>query len=254
MKCNVLIIDDEVSARSRMRKLLAEFPDLAVVGEAADGLAAIGEIVRLRPDLIFLDVQMPGLSGFEVLRGLPADCPRPLVIFATAYDEFALAAFEEHALGYLLKPVNRNRLRPTIERAVRLMENREESVAEVEKITRATAALAPVLKQVVVRKRDRFMLLPVEEAFVFHIDGGLVRVKTAAAEYWTDYQLGDLAERLPEADFFRAHRSAIVNLRHVAEIVPHFRGTFLLILRDSSATEIQVSERQSKQLRALLNL
>lgn len=254
MKMTVLIIDDEASARSRLRKLMEGFGTIRIVGEAADCLEAVSEIVRLRPDLIFLDVQMPGLNGFEVLASLPKDAPRPLVIFSTAYDEFALAAFEENALAYLLKPVNRERLVVALDRAIRIRGDSTESEQEARRIAAVNAALATPLKQVVVRKRDRYFLLPIEEIIFLRVEDSVVKVKTKDGLFRMDGQLGDIGERLPEADFFRAHRSAIVNLKKVAEIVPHFKGTFVLVLKDDSPTEIQVSERQSKRLRELLNL
>jgi DNA-binding LytR/AlgR family response regulator len=246
------IIDDEASARSRLRKLLASHSQIEIIGEAGDGLEAVAKIESLRPDLIFLDVQMPGLNGFEVLRALPAKAPLPLVIFATAYDEYALAAFEANAVGYLLKPINRERLNQAVERAHRLFLSESQAADERERIRQVVNAAAPPFEQIVARKRDRFVLVPLEEVFFFCVEDGLVKAKTETGLYRTDYQITELEARLPDPPFFVARRSVIVNLRKVKEIAPFFKSTYQLIMNDPEATEIQVSERQSKRLREML--
>jgi DNA-binding LytR/AlgR family response regulator len=247
-----LIIDDEASARSRLRKFLSDHSEIEIVGEASDGLNAVAAIEALRPDLIFLDVQMPGLNGFEVLRALPKTVPLPLVIFATAYDEYALAAFEADAIGYLLKPINRERLRQAVERAQKLILSDAQADDERERIRHVVQTAVPSLQQIVARKRDRYVLLDLDQILFFRVEDGLVKVKTEAELYWTDYQLTDLEARLPDPPFFRAHRSVIVNLRKVKEIAPFFKSSFLLIMSDRDGSQIQVSERQSKKLRELL--
>lgn len=221
------------------------------MGEASDGLEAVSEIERLRPEVVFLDVQMPGLTGLEVLGALPAGTPSPLVIFVTAYDEYALAAFEANAVGYLVKPVKRERLAVAIERARRLASGPEVE-EEVERARRAAGAAAPVLRHVVCRRRDRFVLVPVEQILQVYVDDAIVRVQTDDATLRTDCSLNDLASRLPDPPFFRAHRSAIVNMERVREIAPFFNSTFLLVLDDAGKSEIQTSERQAKKLREML--
>ncbi len=233
-----------------MAKLLAAHPEIVIIAEAADGIAALEQIEQAKPDLIFLDVQMPGLTGFEVLRALPPEAPLPLVIFATAYDQYALDAFEANAVSYLLKPINRERLAQAVRRACKLKTN-ESAAAEQDRLRRLTAA-APPLQQIVARRRDRFVLLPLDQICCFELSGGTVHVKTETDSYWTDYQLNDLEARLPDPPFFRAHRSAIVNLQKVKEIAPLLKSSFLIVLNDQAASEIQVSERQSKKLRQLL--
>jgi two-component system, LytTR family, response regulator len=249
-----LIVDDEASARSRLRKLLSGLTGIEVVGEAHDGLQAVAEVERLRPDLLLLDVQMPGLTGFEVLRSLPAGASPPLVVFVTAYDEYAFAAFEANAVGYLVKPVNRERLVAVVERARRLSEAGTAAGEELTRARRAADAVAPTLRQVVARKRDRFVLIPIERILLAWVEDGLVKVRTDEAQYRTDYQLADLAARLPGPPFFRAHRTAVVNMDRVREIVPYFNSTYLLVLGDGERTEIQTSERQSKRLRDMLRV
>jgi len=174
------------------------------------------------------------------------------VIFATAYDEYALAAFETNAVGYLLKPINRERLRQAVERAYKLFLSEAQADDERQRIRQMVKTAAPPLQQIIARKRDRFVLLPLEDIFFFRVEDGLVKVKTERALYRTDYQITDLEARLPDPPFFRAHRSVIVNLRKVKEVAPFFKSIYLLIMNDPEASEIQVSERQSKKLRELL--
>lgn len=252
MKLRTLLIDDEASARSRLQKLLSAHAEIVIIGQAADGVEAVEQIQQAKPDLIFLDVQMPGLSGFEVLRALPKTAELPLVIFATAYDQYALEAFENNAVSYLLKPVNRERLALAVERAIKLKSGEAETVSEHERIRQLTQTAPPPLEQIIARRRDRFVMLRLDQICCFEIVGGVVEVKTENDVYWTDYQLNDLETRLPGPPFFRAHRSAIVNLKHAKEIAPEARSSFLIVLNDQAATEIHVSERQSKKLRQLL--
>lgn len=223
-----------------------------MIGEANDGLAAVNQTITLQPDLLFLDVQMPGLTGFEVLQALPPDKPLPLVIFATAFDEHALAAFEANALGYLLKPINRERLQQTLARALQLATNQAQADSEQQRLRSLSHTTA--LTQLVARRRDRFLLLRPEQVIFFRIEDGLVRLHTETENYWTDYQLNDLEARLPVPPFFRAHRAVLVNLRKVKEFAPFAKSTFVLTMNDQAATEIQVSERQAKKLRELLEL
>lgn len=195
---------------------------------------------------------MPELNGFEVLQALPASNPLPLVIFATAFDEHALAAFEANALAYLLKPIHRDRLRQAVERAQLLAANQSQAESE-QRLLRAMPSIAP-LAQLVARKRDRYLLIRPEQVIFLRIEDGLLHIHTENGNFWTDYQINDLEARLTTPPFFRAHRSVIVNLRKVREIAPMGKGSFLLMMNDQAATEIQVSERQSRKLRELLGL
>lgn len=237
-----------------MRKLLAAHPEIQIIGEAADGLEAVAQIEQLRPDLLLLDVQMPGLNGFEVLRALPKEDELPLVIFATAHDEFALAAFETNALGYLLKPVSRERLAQAIERAQKLLGSQAQGEAEHQRIRSVVGSAVPSLQQLVARRRDRFVLLQFDQVLFLRVEDGILCVHTDGERYWNDCQINQVESLLPEPPFFRAHRSVIVNLRNVKEVAPSAKSTFLLILNDREETAIHVSERQSRKLRQLLHL
>jgi DNA-binding LytR/AlgR family response regulator len=245
-----LIIDDEPSARARLSRMLAAHSSaVGVIGEARDGLEALEKISGLRPDLIFLDVEMPGLNGFQMLQSLPADVTLPLVIFTTGYDQHALAAFEANAVAYLLKPVEAERLREALDRAWRIHSFERRRGAERRTLSSFIQNAPAPLQQVVGRKRDRFFLLSPEEIIFFRADGGIVRAYTAVEGYWVNYQLNYLEACLPEEMFFRAHRSVIVNLTKVKEMRSYSKSSFLLLMSDQAQTEIKVSERQAALLR-----
>jgi two-component system LytT family response regulator len=241
-----LIVDDEAAARSRLTRMLSKHPEVGIVGEASDGLQAIENIGRLRPDLVFLDIQMPGLDGFQVIRAIPPAVPRPLIIFVTGFDRHALAAFEANALAYLLKPVEKEQLAQVLERAAKLCAFERLRGEEERRVAEVVRARAPALEQIVARKRDRFILLNPDEILYFSAENGLVRAKTATESYVVNYQLADLEAALPQS-FFRARRSSLVNLRRVKEVRPFFKSSFVLAMPD--AAEIAVSARQAKLLR-----
>jgi DNA-binding LytR/AlgR family response regulator len=245
MKC--LIVDDEEPARARMRRLLAAFPDLEIAGEARDGLEALRKIEELRPDLLFLDIELPGLAGFEVLHSLPRDVPPPLVIFVTGYDQHALAAFEANALAYLLKPVEPERLAQAVDRARKLAGG--ERAREGERLRKIADESARLLRQVVCRKRDRMLLIPPEQILWFQVENGIVKAHTADDTFWVNSQLSELEAGLPAEMFFRARREVLVNVERIKEIRPYFKSGFLLIMADAGATEIVVSERQARLFR-----
>jgi DNA-binding LytR/AlgR family response regulator len=247
-----IVADDEAAARSRLKRLLEAHPEIEVVGEATDGLEALQRIESLEPELLFLDIQIPGLDGFEVLRALPPDMQAPLVIFVTGLDQHALAAFEAHALDYLLKPVDADRLSGAVDRAVRLRSSAPDVTREHEKLMTAAKQVPCPLRQIVGRKADRFVLLRPEDIILFQLEDGIVRARRNQDAYWVNYQLSELEAAVDESVFFRAHRSTLVNLAHVREIRPFFKSSFLLIMDDPQETQVQVSERQAKELRRRL--
>jgi DNA-binding LytR/AlgR family response regulator len=247
MKC--LIVDDEQPARERMRRLLSAHSDLVVAGEARDGIEALRKIDELRPDLLFLDIELPGLSGFELLHALPAEIAPPLVIFVTGYDQHALAAFDANALAYLLKPVETERLAQAVERARKLAAGAADRVREGERLRRIAGESTRLLRQIVCRKRDRMLLLAPEQILWFQVEDGIVKAHTADDTFWVNFQLGELETGLPPEQFFRARREVLVNLRRIKEIRPYFKSGFLLLMADGAGTEIVVSERQARSLR-----
>jgi two-component system, LytTR family, response regulator len=250
MRC--LIVDDEADARARMIRLLGTHEDVSVVGEAQDGLQAVERIEELMPDLLFLDIEMPGLRGFEVLRSISPTVPPPLVIFTTGYDQHALAAFAANALAYLLKPIEPERLSVAIERASRLCSHPAERVIEQERVARATNDAPKILRHIVCRKQGRTLLVPSEEVLWFQVHDGIVRANTATDSFWVNYQLTELEGALPAELFFRARREVLVNMSRIKEIRPYFKSSFLLVMKDAKSTEITVSERQARPLRQRL--
>ena len=238
-----IIADDEEPARARLLRLLAAHPEIQVVGEARDGLEAVQQIEALQPELLFLDIEMPGLTGFEVLQSIPPGTALPYVIFATGYDQHALAAFEANALAYLLKPVEPERLAQAVNRACKLGSGEREHILKVARESPKN------LRQIVCRKRDRLVLMAGEQIFWFQVEDGIVKAHTGTDTFWVNYQLGELEAGLPHELFFRARREVLVNLDRIKEIRPYFKSGFLLIMSDAAATEIVVSERQARSLR-----
>ncbi|MBI4907450.1 MAG: response regulator transcription factor [Acidobacteria bacterium] len=244
-----VVIDDEPAARSRLIRLLRAHPQVSVIGEARDGPEALTWIEEHQPDLIFLDIEMPGLNGFQVLRSLSPDVEMPLVVFVTGYDEHALAAFEANAVAYLLKPVEPERLAMVIARAQQITRGSSRQMQERRLVERAAKTAPITLRQVVARKRDARILISPDTVLYFVAEDGVVKAHTATDALLVNYQLGELEEGLPKEQFFRANRSTIVNLHQVTQIRPYFKSSFLLVLNDTASTEITVSTRQSKLLR-----
>jgi DNA-binding LytR/AlgR family response regulator len=253
MPISALIADDEASARSRLRRLLAPYEFELIDGDAQDGIATLEAIRRHRPRVVFLDVQMPGLDGFEVVEALSPE-EMPLVVFVTAYDEYALAAFEANAVAYLLKPVVEERLRSVVSRIEQLVRSPAEAAREAARAGAAAGAQPRPLRHVLAVQRAGYLLIPLDEVCYFQVEDGVTHVKTGVASYRTNYAIGDLEARLPRPPFCRAHRSTLVNLDQVASISPMFKGALLLKIRDAQGSEIQVSERQAKHVRELLQV
>jgi two-component system, LytTR family, response regulator len=250
MPMRAFLADDERAARARLRRLLDRHPQIEIIGEATNGLEAVEAIERLRPELLFLDVQMPGLSGFEVLQGLSKDIPRPLTIFVTGFHEHALEAFRARAIAYLLKPIEEDHLQEMIERARRLLDSEPSREQEHQNVDRLLGEELPPMEQIVVRKANRVFLLDPEEALFFYMDSGIVRVRVENDTYWVNYQLGELEQALVSRGFFRARRSSLVNLKRVKEVRSDPRSSFVLVMGDARNTEVEVSERQGRALRA----
>jgi len=245
----VLIVDDEPSARRRLARLLEVYPDVEIAGQAQDGLEALAHIESTKPDLIFLDIRMPELDGFGVIRAIPATVKMPLVIFATSYDEHALEAFDANAIAYLLKPIEPERLTGALERARRLLGSDKER-AENEVRVQEIAVSDKRLQRIVCRKQNRFLLVDPMEILWFYIDGGIVRAKTSSENYWANYQLNQLEAGLDPELFFRARREVLVNLSKIKSLKPYDGSTFALVMADSQETELLVSERRAKDLRS----
>ena len=250
MQIRALIADDEPAARTRLRRLLDRHPEIHIIGEAENGIDALQSIERLRPELLFLDVEMPGLNGFEVLKGLSADIPRPLTIFITGFHEYALEAFRERAIAYLLKPIEEEHLREMVMRAATLIQSDSSKRAEDEKVNRLLGNATHTMQQIVARKANRVFLINPSDAVYFYMDGGILRMRVENDTYWVNYQLGELEEVLEDRGFFRAHRSSLVNLARIKELRLDPRSGIVLVMNDAKNSEIEVSERQARALRA----
>jgi DNA-binding LytR/AlgR family response regulator len=245
-----LIVDDEKLARDRLAGFLRKFDDVDVVGQASNGVEAVRKIEEEAPDLVFLDVQMPGLDGFAVLKSVRK---APQVIFATAFDEYAIQAFEVHAADYLLKPIARARLEEALRRVRSRMESKTPALS-VETLMKALAARERrFLTQLPVHKGRQILVLPVTQILWFEVEYRLVYAHIEGARYMTSFTLRDLEERLDPDLFFRAHKSRLVNLHHVRSIVPCFGGRHKLVMRDEAASEVELSRAQGRELRARMN-
>lgn len=263
----VLVVDDEPLGRQRLLDLLDDQDAVEVVGIAADGAAAVDAIRSARPDLVFLDVQMPELDGFGVLAALVRDTPPlavPEVIFVTAHDEYALRAFEAHAMDYLLKPFSDERFQAALDRALRHVRagHADAMVSQMQALLdgsgRGQTVTAPVpapprrvLDRIVVRGSDRVRLLPVEQIMWIEADGMYVKLHTRdGASHLHRALLGSLDRALDARRFVRIHRSAIVNIDVVAELRQDPHGDYVAVLRD--LTEIRVGRRFRIRLEARL--
>lgn len=243
----VLIIDDEELARISLAEMLESIGDVEIAGFAANGLDALEKISACKPDVIFLDVEMPGLNGFEVLENLPE---LPLVVFATAYDEYAVKAFEEGAADYLLKPFQAARVRQTLKRLRARLAQKDGGEIQTLKTLLAKLQNQTKISKIVARRGGRLLLVPLREIISIFVEDTLVYVQTAKERLVSDKTIGELERRLPQKIFFRASRSSIVNLEQVTEIFPWFSGTLKLKLSDGQ--EIQVSRQRARLLKANL--
>ena len=219
----LLLVDDEQPARDRLRQLLAGVEDIEIVGEAEDGVQAVERIAELAPDLVLLDIQMPGCSGLEVAASLPR--PRPAIIFCTAFDQYAVDAFELQAVDYLLKPVNRARLQAALAR----VRERQPTARDhrLDHISR-TEQLAPA--RFLARKGARFRIVPRQDVVAFTFHEGLTRVHTASEQLWMQPTLAALARRLDPNGFLQVSRTAIVSLDAIREARPFPDGTGEVVL------------------------
>lgn len=238
-----IIIDDERLARNELKKLLQEFPDVEVVGEAANANEGIDKIESLSPDLIFLDIQMPGKSGFDMLTELER---APHVIFVTAYDEHALKAFEVNALDYLMKPVEPKRL------ADALMKVKQKDEEERLSYSNLNRGLLSEDAQVFVKDGERCWFVKLSEVRLFESVGNYAKVFFATHKPLILKSLNSLEERLDDKVFFRANRKHIVNLRMIEKIEPYFNGGLLLEL--NGGEKVEVSRRQAVKFKEMMSL
>src|SRR5215204_6097634 len=240
-----IIIDDERLARSELKKLLADYPEIEVIAEAANAAEGIEKIESLSPDLVFLDIQMPGKTGFDML----AEVDRaPHVIFTTAYDEYALKAFEVNALDYLLKPVEPKRLADAIQK-LHMQEDRDNHVSTSINVNRSLLTEAD---QVFVKDGERCWFVKLGEIRLFESVGNYAKVFFGPHKPLILKSLNALEERLDERTFFRANRKHIVNLRLIDKVEPYFNGGLLLEMKGGE--KIEVSRRQTVKFKEMMSL
>jgi two-component system LytT family response regulator len=247
-KIRALIVDDEPLGRERIRTLLADDLDIEVVGESADGRKAVSSIAKLKPDLLFLDVQMPEMDGFEVLESI-ACAEMPVVIFVTAYDKYAVKAFQVHALDYLLKSFDRDRFAEAVRRAkTEIAKGREHRLDE-----RLTSLLEdlqerrPRPERLVVRAGGRILFLRVEEIDWIEAADNYVSLHVGRDSHLLRGTMASIEERLDPRKFLRIHRSTIVNLDRVAELSPLFHGDYEVRLRDGAKLTLSRGYREKLQ-------
>jgi two-component system LytT family response regulator len=246
----ILIVDDEPLARGRARRLLEEIGGVEIVGEAGSAAEARRALAQHPPDLMLLDIQMPGEDGFALLGSLER---RPAVIFATAFDQYAVHAFEENAVDYLLKPFRRERLAEALDRARRDLARPEELSARLAQLLGSLSApAAPHLERFTVRIGARQLILRTDEVLWFGAEDKLVFAATEKDRHYVNFTLDQLEQKLDPRRFARTHRSAIVNLDWAAALRPGFAGTYRLQLRDGARTEVPVSRNRARALRERL--
>jgi two-component system, LytTR family, response regulator len=247
-RIRTLVVDDEPLARRRLLSMLAKESEIEVIAEAGSGTAAVRAITEERPDLVFLDVQMPGLNGFEVLRAT-ASKHQPLVIFVTAHDEHAIRAFDVQAIDYLLKPVDEARFREAVRRAVaRLRQPAQRDLArEMAQLLDRVSAQTTKDARIPVKRDGRVSFVPIDEIDWVEADGDLVRLHTAKGAHVIRETMAQLETKLSAPDFVRIHRSIIVNARRVREVQPWFKGDYVLTLNDGTKLRSGRTYRQSIQ-------
>jgi two-component system, LytTR family, response regulator LytT len=250
-----VVADDEQLAREELCFQLDQLPGVEVVGQAANGVEALEEIARHEPDVAFLDVQMPGLTGFEVARKLLETGTRPSVIFVTAFDQRAIEAFEVNAVDYVLKPVDTSRLETAVSRARRRKGETEPLAGQLDRLVRMMAGQKDRRDQVAVKVNDRFVLVQADD--IIHaslVEDSINIVTNQVSGTSNDRTLEELHARLDPDVFWRVHRSHLVNINKVKEIVPWFSRNYILRMKDAKATEIPVSRSQTRRLRDYLKL
>ncbi|HTV82630.1 MAG TPA: LytTR family DNA-binding domain-containing protein [Acidobacteriaceae bacterium] len=266
MPITALIVDDEELSREELKYLL-EGGGVEIVGEGTNGVEAVDLIRRHHPDVVFLDVQMPGLDGFAVLKkllDLGEGNRLPQIIFATAFDQYAVRAFDVNAIDYLLKPFDRDRVMQAVERArLRLQEVNGDlrpstgdlRVDTLLKLIEQHQTPRPHSGKIVVQAGSRLLLIDQKDICFASIEEGIISVATPALEGQSKCRtLEELFELLDPAVFWRAHRSYLVNINHIREVVPWFKSTYQLRMDDKKQTEIPVSRAQTRRLRELFNL
>jgi two-component system, LytTR family, response regulator len=264
MDLRTVLVDDEQLARDELSYLLSRIDGIEVVGQAGDGVEALATIKRLQPDVVFLDIQMPGLTGFEVARRMIDHQLSSHIIFVTAFDQHAIEAFEVNAVDYLLKPVDPTRLETALQRAQKRITSERQAAdsdgvqpmaADLERIVQLVTERQSRRERLAIKVGDRFLLVQAEEILFASLADEAITVVTSQYAGTSNYRtLDELQARLDPTVFWRVHRSHLVNINKIKEIVPWFSRNYILRMKDEKATEIPVSRTQTRRLREYLKL
>ena len=254
---NTVIVDDEKPARDELAYLLKGFPEVTVVGQGKNGLEAVSLIKEHNPDLVILDVHMPGLDGFGVIKRLKDRKGKmPHIVFATAYDQYAVQAFEVNAVDYILKPFDKQRLAKAIQRAKKTM---DADVLPAERLETLVSQLGqqrqgqPV--KLLLKSQGRLLLVDAGDVVCASIEDGTITVSAREFEGTSNYRtIEELMESLDSDRFWRPHRSHLVNIDHIKEVLPWFKSSYMLKMADRRHSEVPVSRAQTKRLRELLKM
>ena len=256
-----MVVDDELLAREELCHQLEQLSDVELVGQAGDGVEALATVERLMPDLMFLDIQMPGLNGLEVARQLLDKDESPALVFVTAFDQHAIEAFKVEAVDYLLKPVDAAQLEQALQKVRRrLSTDRTTSGAtsvndQLERIVKLMAERQIRREQVAIRSGERFVLVQSDDIIYASLAEESITIVTGQVSGTSNYRtLDELQARLDPEVFWRVHRSHLVNINKIKEIVPWFSRNYILRMKDGKGTEIPVSRSQTKRLREYLKL
>lgn len=270
MKLKALIVDDEYPARKELRFFLNKFDNIEVVGEATNAQEALTLIKALDYSILFLDIEMPGMNGLEVGAKVQEMPNPPHVIFVTAYDEYAVKAFEVNAVDYILKPIEEKRLTQVINKIVKMKQQQPQQpqVNGAATVPQGQEALAPgdvvagagqkpqhiKIDRIPAEKQGKTILVNESDIIYAFTEQDYVYIKTISDKLFTRFTLKELESRLNSAVFFRTHRCYLVNLHKVKEIIPFFNGTYTLIVEDNDKSEVPVSRAQAKKLRKILGM
>jgi two-component system, LytTR family, response regulator len=251
-----IVVDDEQLARDELRFLLEQLGGVEIVAQAGNGVEALRVIEEYQPDLVMLDVQMPGLTGFEVARRVVEAGLDSQLVFVTAYDQYAIDAFDVNAVDYLLKPVEPERLATAVERVRRrLTAEKTRKESELEPLLQMLADRQGRREQLAIKVEERFLLVQTDEVVHASVEDDQIRVVTNSLSGTSNYRtLDELQTRLDPAVFWRVHRSHLVNINKIKEIVPWFSRNYILKMKDAKGTEIPVSRSQTRRLREYLKL
>jgi two-component system LytT family response regulator len=249
MPITAVIVDDEKLARSRLKRLLARYESIEIVGEARNGREALRLIEEHRPDVLFLDIKMPFLSGFEMLGKLETS---PYIIFTTAYDRYALQAFEENTIDYLLKPISDEKLDRAIDKLTRIFQQGSPVHVDLEKLLKSIRSRENIMKRFSVKLGERIFIIPDHEIVYFHSEDKYTFLNTTEKNYIVPFTLKELEARLDPECFIRVHRGSIVNIVHIGSIHKWFGGRLLIKMKNGK--EFTVSQNYVNDFKAKIHL